>query len=1132
MTDTTSVWSAHLVDGIPPPSAGATADELQDDSGWTVYVHEDVYYWLDDDRQDVNLRKRVRYCLTELLATGTCARRKHVRGAAEGWVRTQLGGTGGSHYYLWWAQHGYPAVDGSELPEKSVLVRLVRHHDDTDQPLDPGTMKAWVVLRPREIATADDSELTEQQRQIVALDAKPVRLVKGFPGSGKTTSLHKAASSIWGDKALYLTFSSALASDAANYFAAFAAAGTTVDSMTFGELMDALGETGAGVERPIPLSELLKKFEERTRSFRPRLGKWARRPDELYAELHAYAFGMAVPLEFRDVPASKKRHVARGDYEELRRNALSKKVAGHAVDAAKVLEQQGLVDELFPSVAAARRLLDNSVEDLPANFAGYSAVMIDEVQDLTVVEAMFVMSVVGRIGRMNGQMPHLFVAGDESQTVRPAAFSWGWLGDVLTVMLGAVAQERDDITLTTNMRSPRLVAKLIEATRSHYRLLARDDRPGDFAFVEADVDREGKVLYCHAPTADAWDRVVGLFDGQLSAQLVVPGMSVPAALVGLDSKVATVDQVKGLGYDLVGVVDAGERQVELLGLAERVEEDGDRLSSSLGRLKADQFRVAVSRSQENLVLLDRGPNDRSDAIQDLVSDVDPDLVVRVDVDGLSAHLEEEVAALDLLEDQLSAAKTALGKDPVFALGKARSAVDLLPRAAAEGVLPPPLVADVYRVAGVAARLSAGISRELGNTGEATDRQAEADEFFEAGGFGDLYRTFIDLNEVVDTGQSAADPSVVLNAVQRYVDCTVDLPELAGEVWTDLSTWLGAVAAGGYSAAHDVQTSIAASTAVAEVFEARQPGTAELHRQALRRTAELAVEAMDFERALVCLESVEDVDVDLVARCYEGAGLWAEAIEHYEINDRPLDALRCARESADFTKALELARNVAPEQVGRIRWAQRLVELVAPELTDHGAPLSDAERRELLQILDQGLLRAMGSVPGTDDLVDTMWDVPAPVSQLSVDLTQPLDPYVPPVFEGSESRSDFSDEAELAQIESSAEPAASQEERPVEEPIADEVPAEVPEPEEFDAPAAGDDEIPAAQPFGSEAAPRTSPVEDGFVSLADLSGDLGRTKPELEELCVKLGIAVAPGSDTVTDAQADRIRGRVARENKG
>jgi len=1099
VSEPSTVWSALLVDGIAPPSTGLVADELQDGSGWTVFVHEDFFHWLHDDHQDVALRKRARYCLTELLSTGTCARRKHVRGAAEGWVRTQLGGTGGSHYYLWWAYSGYPAVEGSDLPDKSVLVRIVRHHDDTDQPLNPGSMGDWDILTPRDIATADDSELTEQQQQIVALDAKPVRIVKGFPGSGKTTSLHKAASSIWGDKALYLTFSSALASDAASYFAAFAAAGTTVDSMTFGDLMVALGDDGSGVKEPIPMAQLIQRFEERTRAFRPQLGKWQRRSDELYAELHAYAFGMAVPLEFRSVPASKKRHIGRDAYVELRKSALSKKVAGHAVEAAKYLEDRGLVDELFPSVSAARRLLDNSVVDLPDEFVGYSAVMIDEVQDLTVVEAMFVMSVVGRIGRQSGQMPHLFVAGDESQTVRPAAFSWGWLGDVLTAMLGAVARERDEITLTANMRSPQSVAKLIEATRSHYKMLDREERPGDFASVEADQEREGKVLYCHAPMGDSWDRVVELFGGQLSAQLVVPGMTVPAELVDPRAQVATADQVKGLGYDLVGVVDAGERQVELLELAERVKEEDDRMSGSLGRLKADQFRVAVSRSQENLVLLDRGPTDLSDAIRDLVAHVDPDLVVRVDVDELAAHLEEEAAAVDLVEGHLSEAKSGLSMDPVFALGKARSAVDLLPKAHREGSVPQPLVEDVFRVAGVAARQAASVSRHLGDAREAEARQAEAEKYFEDGGFGDHYRTLSELNKAVESNAGSADPRVILSAAGSYDGISVHLPQLATEVFNSLGDWLGEVSKVGYSTDYELLASIAASSLAAEVFEERQAGTARLHEQALRRTAELAVDRNDFEGALTCLESIEDADVDLVAQCYEGAGLWVEAVGHFEVNGRPLDALRCAREAADFTKALELAHIVAPEQVGRIRWSQRLVEMVAPELTDRGAPLSLAERRELLKVLDQGLLRATGSVPGEDDPVDTMWDESTVIVPAESDFSEPLDNFAPPVFAGIKSVKDFSDEPVTAAV--------------------DELPKV-------------DVDIPAADTRGSEEVDPVTPIVDGFISLTALGAEVGQGHEDLVALCTKLGIALLPGNATVTDAQADRIRGRVARENRG
>ena len=228
------------------------AAQYRDEGNFTVVMHDDFFEWFSQTPAFPQ-QKRARRCLRELLVAGVCARRKNVKGAAKGRVRTQLSGTAGSHYYLWWAPYGYPAVDGSDLASREVLVRLVRHHDQTGEPLDPGSRSDWHALEAAFVHDDDDSELTDVQRSAAAPTGPPIRIVQGFPGSGKTTALLHAASRVWGPKALFVTFSSQLALASRQYLQTFAPQETAVDCLTFGELMGALSQQTSPLA-PVPSS--------------------------------------------------------------------------------------------------------------------------------------------------------------------------------------------------------------------------------------------------------------------------------------------------------------------------------------------------------------------------------------------------------------------------------------------------------------------------------------------------------------------------------------------------------------------------------------------------------------------------------------------------------------------------------------------------------------------------------------------------------------------------------------------------------------------------------------------------------------------------------------------------------------
>ena len=77
------------------------------------------------------------------------------------------------------------------------------------------------------------------------------------------------------------------------------------------------------------------------------------------------------------------------------------------------------------------------------------------------------------IARRRGHAPWLLAAGDDGQTVRPSAFDWGAVNDLLTARLGAPRQ----FHLEENLRCPSRIAAVIERASEWYVRLDKARRP-------------------------------------------------------------------------------------------------------------------------------------------------------------------------------------------------------------------------------------------------------------------------------------------------------------------------------------------------------------------------------------------------------------------------------------------------------------------------------------------------------------------------------------------------------------------------------------------------------------------------------------------------------------------------------
>lgn len=604
--------------GLPAVEVSAESLQVRGDGRYPILLHAELLEWLADPATPPALRRICTRRIQELMAHGRATRMKGVRGKNGGWLRTPVGGNAGAQFYLWLMNHG--EVVHAQVEESKALhahggvgaryLRAVRHHDETRDPIDVGACSEYAPLRAQTIASAEDGladPLVEAQHAIVS-DRRRVRILVGQPGAGKTTSLQAAASRLAG-RALYVTWSPDLADRAKEWFAAFAPADLDVIVWTFRELLARVDPN-----RPLPpehsLPDAVDRLCETLAPIRGQLGPWHRgggvRCEELFTEMHAHVVGAAVPVSFRGRRACDVPRLHDDDYRRMR-SGIGESATDGAIVAMERLGERA-IERLFagPVAAFARaRALTRGELTLDPEVFDFDWVLVDEVQDLTLVEQWLLVDVAARAGASRGVTPGMIVAGDEAQTVRPTAFEFGPLSELIDARLGA-RTERAQHDLVQNLRSPESVARLLErARRVLYRKLPRQERPrGRYEDSPADVTA-GRVLEV-AAAGDDLRQVFEVFaalpgDGAL----VYPGAIVPPRYQELAREAGTVvwtsETIKGLELRVVAVLDVPARTSAIEALAASAERDPLAVERARGAI--DKLLVALSRSTETLVLI-------------------------------------------------------------------------------------------------------------------------------------------------------------------------------------------------------------------------------------------------------------------------------------------------------------------------------------------------------------------------------------------------------------------------------------------------------------------------------------------------------------------------------------------------
>ncbi|HAJ34342.1 MAG TPA: hypothetical protein DCL15_01435 [Chloroflexi bacterium] len=603
--------------------------------GYRLLKHRQ--YERNAERLPDSIRRKAMWAQVLLGTRGRTPNVKTTTGYNARWRRTPVQGY---HYYLWWI----PLAE-SELADRSggqagqtILVHSIRHHDETDDPIDLISLDEF-----DEVSLASIDPRFDEQRDVgvyLKTDRMAPATVKGLPGSGKTVALFYLVRDLILQRGLesllYVTYTARLKRAAREFLAAQAPElEQRIHIRTLTELEKELTGLPAALDPLQELADFRRYLDMQPAAI---LGGWRRYPAALYTEIRAHILGRTFPVGY-PLPAPRVAEAVFSDGAfNLDAYAAARRLTRDEAATAVRLSERLRGDRFFLDQVAAGRalnLLAQSGESaggrkLPGWLRRIDALVVDEIQDLTLLQIALLAELARMRLRSGDRQLAVVFAGDESQIVQPSGFDWGVTKDLLREVLGANPQEFE---FRHQRRSPRNLAYVIDSAWNFYVRLPKQLRPSanrqsflDDADMELSVathrpdsrEENGRLLICPLPvtmqdaSADAarqWrDFVEELADLPGRALIDLNG-SVPTLKATEDEAVKAeevifdVREIKGLERNTVIVVglDATFQQ------AMRLADSSDMPPLFEARRLIDEMRVALSRSTDKLVLLE-APN--------------------------------------------------------------------------------------------------------------------------------------------------------------------------------------------------------------------------------------------------------------------------------------------------------------------------------------------------------------------------------------------------------------------------------------------------------------------------------------------------------------------------------------------
>jgi hypothetical protein len=846
-------------------------------------------------------------------------------------------------------------------PQGSVFLRDIRHHDDhselTPQSLSDNYLPLSVAdLRGEGYAP---SPLTGTQSRFVQSRGR-IRIVKGYPGSGKTTALWHAADASSVQSTLYVTYSKDLAALARAHFLKFAPAEKKFQVLTFPGLVRRLLVSLPGETAPYePEREARMRFAKQAFSLPSRLlGPWLDDRKALYDEVHAHLVGSALPVDVGRFPGCARPRIEDLLYRERRREFIGGAAADAVIEVVSALEKREPGEfhrSYFPELSlawdAAARLRSAEGGPLVLRKAfDVDCIAIDEAQDLTPLEAWVIVELAAAIQHHRMRTVSLLIAGDEAQTVRATDFEWGWFQDLVHYRLASP----QDFKLGANLRSPRRIAELINASWDLYSHVGKQDRPGGSGNVEIDEDASDQLVYCAAVAGTELENLLRVFSKREGLAIISLGEEIPPYVPDdVKPAVLTASEAKGLDFQSVCILDPGRQLRRIRSVAERVRRDHGVVPLTK-RLAIDQLRVAISRPTERVYFLDVNPPEESGrmSLEFLsagdagVSPVIPAVVLK-SIEEEQLPLEERIALCE------SDARQYLEVKPEMAWSRAKQAVSLLgapdsPVAIEDIPLRASANLTLCRVSFCLAFRKVRLAAELGNP----DLYLEAERAGAQSGVPGLWRLIGHLASVdaAPPGHRLAPLIACFRAWERN--------ESAVESWLSIelqpraTEWLR-IMEDSVSSSDRVHEIVKALPAAYKLFEV-QDAAARFERIRERAVKGL-LDAKKFGEALDLLEPYAEQQPKLVAQCYEGLERYADAAAVHRKAGNLKDALRNYRAIPDLERSMEAIRELGGHPAAEsIEWMHEVDRVLKLRPQSFGKAATEAEKAFLAQMLESNM----------------------------------------------------------------------------------------------------------------------------------------------------------------------------------
>ena len=578
---------------------------------YPLLIHEDVIESLERYPQ---LRKRLSFVLSQLASRGHTTITKSCKPPNQGWRRSPMGGGHGNQFYLWWCtSDAHPMRGRNAHQQDAIWIRDIRVHHDYGQ-LEAGDPENQYMPLTVSDTTDPNSGIVDNPRTHAQQDfvqsSGPVRIIRGHPGTGKTTTLWHAIEAREHQNVLYVTWSPELAQQAGDRFRYFAPKSCHTLCLSYADLLSAIN--GAYTNTP-SLPERLKSLQSAllvAQTGPNTMGPWENSLESLYAEIRSQWLGHAVPgnpgTQYIGSKEDQTACLTEEEYLQLRKrdNQLGPEAANAFINVVKRMTHHPLatkhLQQAIPDITAAnaaiRRLRKGQ---LPDEMKKIDRIAVDEAQDLSITELAVITELAKAVALKSGQQPWLLIAGDEAQTVQHSGFEWNALRNHLATSLGTP----QEYILDTDARAPEKIAEAIARTNDLYSTIGRDIRPADRRAPPAGDAHPGTVMIAVAQSTNVINQMLPQLAQQTDLVIISPTQFKPKWLDNdVKDAVLTPQQAKGTEHRTACILLAGQAIASIKSASKQ--KRNQPVDTIMTRARIDMLRVSVSRATDKLILIE------------------------------------------------------------------------------------------------------------------------------------------------------------------------------------------------------------------------------------------------------------------------------------------------------------------------------------------------------------------------------------------------------------------------------------------------------------------------------------------------------------------------------------------------